>query len=301
MVRLVILLVRMWVEISHVDYCPSHRHSHPPREDVSWNIGRGIPNEMNTVILLVRMWVEILPCQFFPLLFCVILLVRMWVEMLEGAAAQRERMRHPPREDVSWNNNRPKGGKVVAVILLVRMWVEMACTQCLCPYTTGHPPREDVSWNICDCRTWCRGFCHPPREDVSWNTVVFRLLNNPVVILLVRMWVEILVMSRLIGVVSSHPPREDVSWNISAMFPGRTNSSHPPREDVSWNIPELVQIFQGGTSSSSWGCELKLLFRSLAFPPFKVILLVRMWVEILLLKQHLSILTSSSSWGCELK
>ena len=189
MVRLVILLVRMWVEISHVDYCPSHRHSHPPREDVSWNIGRGIPNEMNTVILLVRMWVEILPCQFFPLLFCVILLVRMWVEMLEGAAAQRERMRHPPREDVSWNNNRPKGGKVVAVILLVRMWVEMACTQCLCPYTTGHPPREDVSWNICDCRTWCRGFCHPPREDVSWNTVVFILLNNPVVILLVRIWV----------------------------------------------------------------------------------------------------------------
>ena len=54
---------------------------------------------------------------------------------------------------------------------------------------------------------------------------------------------------------------------------------HPLREDVSWNLSWFTLRRDSSWSSSSWGCELKLLHP--------------VWV--------LKYILSSSSWGCELK
>ena len=136
------------------------------------------------------MWVEI-SCLFSSQRsHWVILLARMWVEMLyafsssifDWSSSLRgcelkffsfsntfRLFRHPPCEDVSWNNP----SHII--------WQALA----------GHPPCEDVSWNIgfrfdvvilfghppCEDVSW-NGFldaldtvavCHPPCEDVSWN------------------------------------------------------------------------------------------------------------------------------------
>ena len=76
----VILFVRMWVEIL-----------------LSWK-----KTSLGIVILFVRMWVEIPSTRPVLIIFYVILFVRMWVEMLIPTYFRRL-MRHPLREDVSWN------------------------------------------------------------------------------------------------------------------------------------------------------------------------------------------------------
>ena len=101
---------------------------------------------------------------------------------------------------------------------------------------------------------------------------------------------------------SCHPLREDVSWNISTFPNGMTDCKsssswgcelklliahlwwqmvgrHPLREDVSWNFLILLISSVAFPSSSSWGCELKCC---------------SFWCRI-----HR--IWSSSSWGCELK
>ena len=121
--------------------------------------------------------------------------------------------------------------------------------------------------------------CHPPCEDVSWNSSIVSRSSRGLVILLVRMWVEMQWSAQLAGKCSRHPPCEDVSWNNrSWRFMGE-RPGHPPCEDVSWNMQGLAK-----------GIEKS-----------KVILLVRMWVEIgkgLVVGMKN---TSSSLWGCELK
>ena len=120
----VILLVRMWVEISIYQSLPLYSlssslwgcelkcvineeqheiYSHPPCEDVSWNTF--------SFHLFIR--------------FC----------------------SHPPCEDVSWNTSGMNRRYKLIVILLVRMWVEMSFYHAL-NRTLGHPPCEDVSWNV---------------------------------------------------------------------------------------------------------------------------------------------------------
>ena len=99
----VILLVRMWVEMLLYTLGISQQSSHPPREDVSWNIAIYRWNITTKVILLVRMWVEILKMKEIYQNYPVILLVRMWVEILIIITYRI----HP------------------LVILLVRMWVEI--------------------------------------------------------------------------------------------------------------------------------------------------------------------------------
>ena len=106
----------------------------------------------------------------------------------------------------------------------------------------------------------------------------------------------------------SHPPYEDVSWNSFATLSTTDNTGHPPYEDVSWNAPWKVSDIRH-SSSSLWGCELKYprFFRSILFfrhPPYEdvswnglgqwtntggdVILLMRMWVEMLFPPSSLS-------------
>ena len=167
----VILLVRMWVEIQR----------------------RTGSDRSRCVILLVRMWVEILPCRLckyphwssslwgcelkfwtvtgFPIIVTVILLVRMWVEMFYDGGLAGCRL----------------------VILLVRMWVEMYLQSC-CSQMLG----SSSLWG-CELK-WKMSLNgrvipqrHPPCEDVSWNNKYTAVLNvEELVILLVRMWVEII-------------------------------------------------------------------------------------------------------------
>ena len=120
------------------------------------------------------------------------------------------------------------------------------------------------------------------------------------VILLVRMWVEIS-LPRLAkgGTLSSS------SWGCELKFKEQgyltiSGERHPPREDVSWNVSSFklcggeivillvrmwVEIAHAPycalfiRSSSSWGCELKYVYRA----------------------GRAAGNQSSSSWGCELK
>ena len=82
-----------------------------------------------------------------------------------------------------------------------------------------------------------------------------------------------------------HPPREDVSWNVDSSLLVCCLLRHPPREDVSWNTSLQSFAPVDLSSSSSWGCELKYntghTFKDWAI----VILLVRMWVEMQIVRR----------------
>ena len=111
--QLVILFVRMWVEMRLSPAISDNRHSHPLREDVSWNkymVGA-------TLICI-----------------AVILFVRMWVEILNNVSSVMSRVGHPLREDVSWNFPVNYSVMIANVILFVRMWVEICVTVCTCCY-----------------------------------------------------------------------------------------------------------------------------------------------------------------------
>ena len=119
---------------------------------------------------------------------------------------------------------------------------------------------------------------HPLREDVSWNSSQPRPLRFSFVILFVRMWVEMDYIAGRKKVEYCHPLREDVSWNIVKAGLVIAAIGHPLREDVSWNINFLPQPQK---------C--------------RVILIVRMWVEISVCWISGRSQPSSSSWGGELK
>ena len=72
----------------------------------------------------------------------------MWVEIEITSMQKRKLLRHPLREDVSWNLSCIRLRYRVPVILFVRMWVEMPeVTNCFWKQNR-HPLREDVSWNL---------------------------------------------------------------------------------------------------------------------------------------------------------
>ena len=192
----------------------------------------------------------------------------------------------------------------IAVILFVRMWVEIFLLVRGQEFGNSHPLREDVSWNyyIITAR-----IVHA--SSSSWGC-------------------ELKYRSELLQhyLFHRHPLREDVSWNDSLHHLTFPLISHPLREDVSWNIRydanlaycpvilfvrmwvEILKLLNKnermGTSSSSWGCELKCyrisgnLYRkrsssswgcelkwriySTRIRSFYVILFVRMWVEMVL-------------------
>ena len=180
-----------------------------------------------------------------------------------------------------------------------------------------------MSWNTCVAGIPEVEAGHPPREDVSWNNYQRRnccILGT--VILLVRMWVEIVILIHLLPMVLVILL---VRMWVEIFNPCCTilrNTSHPPREDVSWNTMLPQQIHQSSVILlvRMW-VEITVVVYLLNFVP--VILLVRMWVEIhwivyrklgtvviLLVRMWVEIcqncgnswkIKSSSSWGCELK
>ena len=229
---------------------------HPLREDVSWNILSRSSVLWRIVILFVRMWVEMPWLSVILYLPRVILFVRMWVEMRMQSFKCSGTWCHPLREDVSWN--------VLVAIFFSSL--------------ISHPLREDVSWNALVVSYTASSRCHPLREDVSWNICFSSVLAIEFVILFVRMWVEIVTGSGVIGFSMSSS-----SWGCElkywTLYRSNDRKSHPLREDVSWNI-------------GYW------------WPPSireNVILFVRMWVEIRVTQAITCSTKSSSSWGCELK
>ena len=137
------------------------------------------------------MWVEMVLTGIRKQWMMVILFVRMWVEIKLPFSASMLRLRHPLREDVSWNTS-------------LRYCRRLDCC---------HPLREDVSWNVsCLLKENCCD-CHPLREDVSWNIGMAIKQSETIVILFVRMWVEIKIPCSSSFLRHGHPLREDVSWN----------------------------------------------------------------------------------------
>ena len=164
-------------------------------------------------------------------------------------------LRHPLREDVSWNNHR----KIV--------WIFVTSSS-----SWGCELKYAWIWWHRDCG------CHPLREDVSWNYLRDWWHEGSWVILFVRMWVEISILPRLRSATKSSSSwgcelkygdsadwdklaGSSSSWGCElkcrvATHP-KKSGRHPLREDVSWN-----NLYQLHWKTSS------------------VILFVRMWVEI---------------------
>ena len=143
-------------------------HSHPPREDVSWN--KVVAKSAMTEPTSSSSW------------GCELKYIRLPVTAWHTASSSswgcelkynslpllRTGSSHPPREDVSWNIIPFLSCAQVAVILLVRMWVEIRTVS-----TTAAGALSSSSWG-CELKysTFITGlimFGHPPREDVSWN------------------------------------------------------------------------------------------------------------------------------------
>ena len=229
------------------------------------------------VILFVRMWVEITIRYWLQCSVRVILFVRMWVEMMSvtpyasallsssswGCELKYDeldqnlrRIRHPLREDVSWNSWGSVLSQVQLVILFVRMWVEMHISNsfllCLSSSSSWGCELKYVQKNMMELIIWVILFvrmrveisvlwilvqpqwCHPLREDVSWNIPIRIITIKNIVILFVRMWVEMLYTQYTI--YRCHVILFVRMW-VEILKAKKT---------------ELTS-----KSSSSWGCELK--------------------------------------------
>ena len=142
------------------------------------------------------------------------------------------------------------------------------------------------------------------------------------VILLVRMWVEKLMVIGIHWMKTSHPPCEDVSWKAYEHSVRSAPHGHPPCEDVSWKDKnyycEKIRKGHPPCEDVSWkGKESYRRIGSNGHPPCEdvswkiidppeedndsVILLVRMWVEKHSFSGKQRRGWSSSLWGCELK
>ena len=169
-------------------------------------------------------------------------------------------------------------GRRDGVILFVRMWVEIRTLYGRRVSYTGHPLREDVSWNaaqrggqssytvILFVRMWV--------EIYPWKNSTTTVTN---VILFVRMWVEIS-FSRY--AVPTQPVILFVRMWVEILF--------------------LFRLYLQKSSSSSWGCELKLqnsfLQTELNRHPLREDV---SWNN--RTRECIRGTASSSSWGCELK
>ena len=121
---------------------------------------------------------------------------------------------------------------------------------------------------------------HPPCEDVSWNAPCGPVGPCGPVILLVRMWVEIYP-------IIQHPPSSAASsslWGCELkcyyLLQGREAFWSSSLWGCELKFPSAVSWAAAAASSSLWGCELKCIISSTDGRKRRVILLVRMWVEI---------------------
>ena len=163
------------------------------------------------------MWVEIDKESLLVVKGSVILFVRMWVEISPIQKKWIQCLRHPLREDVSWNAMSVESGHLILVILFVRMWVEIIFggitlaisivilfvrmwVEMTMQQDQLHYLPSSSSWG-CELKSEAeaQGYepcSHPLREDVSWNACTsFPQEGQNTVILFVRMWVEISIVS----------------------------------------------------------------------------------------------------------
>ena len=147
-------------------------------------------------------------------------------------------------------------------------------------------------------------------------------LSEIAVSLLVRLWVEIAIICKILVASASQPPCEAVSWNVHIKLQSDLSRCQPPCEAVSWNDLEGV-IFNAKGVSLLVRLWVEMPERAPSAPLKKVSLLVRLWVEILWIflvpvPASVSLLVrlwvemsqlhydnpfveSASLWGCELK
>ena len=169
---------------------------------------------------------------------------------------ERKVVRHPLREDVSWN------AKLLSAI----------------EKSKSHSLREDVSWNETIKNVITVAISHPLREDVSWNAIRFFKIRCNRVILFVRMWVEMRFFH-----LSSTSQWSSSSWGCELKYCTRStpteNWSHPLREDVSWNyyITDTDANHSVILFVRMW---VEMNVDDGAVSEDDVILFVRMWVEI---------------------
>ena len=117
--------MRLWVEITHENYCMALNFRQPLREAVSWNV----------------IWKEYFYgriCQ--PLREAV-----SWNIALN--TGEGERICQPLREAVSWNSVNLMIRRPFDVSLFVRLWVEMTLYLYKSAPVHRQPLREAVSWN----------------------------------------------------------------------------------------------------------------------------------------------------------
>ena len=144
--------------------------------------------------------------------------------------------RHPLREDVSWNAKGFYLTDSYAVILFVRMWVEILMALSLTvmnmvilfvrmwveiPWILDYHVacQSSSSWG-CELKYRIsphteKSGRHPLREDVSWNGINCCGAFNGVVILFVRMWVEMAILS----IVSNPDETSSSSWGCELKYP----------------------------------------------------------------------------------
>ena len=114
-----------------------------------------------------------------------------------------------------------------------------------------------------------------------WVEIIFQshLIFYRKVILLVRMWVEILEADGVDKWFEGHPPREDVSWN-----------SHLHMSPFCSKVILLVRMWVEIWKNTTFLCRKK------RHPPREDV----SW-NVMDMNQRTIWLWSSSSWGCELK
>ena len=157
---------------------------------------------------------------------------------------------------------------------------------------------------------------------MSWNINAKRFMEIEGVILLVRMWVEMIQGTLTSPFVTGHPPCEDVSWNVlaSSLIPSANLSSSLWGCELKCPcMPAPLLVF---SSSSLWGCELKYVCHLLMWflhchPPcedvswnmtpttfWNTVEVISLWgceLKFANLQSVFYAELSSSLWGCELK
>ena len=151
------------------------------------------------------------------------------------------------------------GLATIGVILRVRMWIEM-------DHNLLKKERSSVILRV---RMWIE--IHHKKDVCTQINVILR----------VRMWIEILASEEILWSFSCHPPCEDVDWNLES-----TSWNDRRHESSSvWGCGlkfEVQTVWQGCVLSSSvWGCGLKYVEVLIDIHRARVILRVRMWIEIL--------------------
>ena len=213
---------------------------------------------------------------------------------------------HPPCEDVSWNNNSSKYVQISAG----HPPCEDVSWNIQSTFIEGIHVASSSLWG---CELKCCDVLPLSNRAIvillvrMWVEITLQAeVKEPAqVILLVRMWVEILSVLCIMEIFPSsslwgcelkypvlvqmflhvrHPPCEDVSWNSLFSDDFKNYGGHPPCEDVSWNITSVSPVAGRTESSSLWGCELKCYGVVGTVGNLKVILLVRMWVEMLAIR-----------------